>query len=61
MWLLASLGCVKRSLAGGSREGMLLLRSAETPLQSCVQLWGPQHNKDVELLEQVWWRAVKMV
>ncbi|GAB0206172.1 cAMP-dependent protein kinase inhibitor alpha [Grus japonensis] len=30
-----------------------LLRSAETPLQCCVQLGGPQHKKDMELLERV--------
>jgi len=30
-------------------------------LGSCVQLWSPQHRKDVELLEQVQRRATKMI
>ena len=30
-----------------------LLRSGETPLQCCVQLGGPQHKKDTELLGRV--------
>ena len=27
----------------------------------CVQAWGPQHKKDVELLEWVQRRAIKMI
>ena len=30
-------------------------------LQYCIQAWGPQHRKDVELLEQVQRRATKMI
>ena len=30
-------------------------------LQYCIQAWGSQHRKDMELLEQVQRRATKMV
>lgn len=30
-------------------------------LESCFQLWGPQHKKDVDLLEQVQRRATEMM
>ena len=30
-------------------------------LQCCVQAWGPQYRKDVELLERVQRRATKMI
>jgi len=48
-------GCMKRSMASRSREGILLLRSTlvRPHLESCVQLWSPQHKKDMELLEWV--------
>ncbi|GAB0195811.1 cAMP-dependent protein kinase inhibitor alpha [Grus japonensis] len=45
------LGCVSSSVTSRSREGILPLCSAETPLQCCVQLRGPQDKKDMELLE----------
>jgi len=30
-------------------------------LECCIQAWGPQYRKDVELLERVQSRATKMI
>jgi len=49
------LGCIKNSVASKLREGILPLHSAlvRAHQQSCVQLWSPQHKKEVDLLERV--------
>ena len=49
------LGCTTSSVTSRSREGILPLYSTlvRPPLQYCIQLGGPLHKKDTELLERV--------
>ena len=49
------LGCIKSSVGSGSREVALPLCSTlvRPHLESYVQLWSPQHKKDMDLLEWI--------
>ncbi|KAJ7395117.1 hypothetical protein BTVI_157924 [Pitangus sulphuratus] len=56
------LGCIKSSVSSWLREGILPLYSAlvRPHLECSIQLWSPQHWKDIDLLEQVQRMAGRM-
>jgi len=49
------LGCIKRGVASREMVGIVSLCSAlvSSYLEYCIQFWGLQHRKDVEILEWV--------
>ncbi|KAK4833003.1 hypothetical protein QYF61_027027 [Mycteria americana] len=57
------LGCMKRNAASRSKKVILPLCSTlvRPHLEYCIQLWSPQHRKDMDLLVQVQRRATKMI
>jgi len=54
---------VRQSVANRSREGTPPLYSALVTqhLECWVQLWAPQYNRDMDILERTQWRATKMI
>ena len=62
-WLYMGQQCVLRAQKANEVKELILLYSAlmRAHLEHSIQVWGPQHRKDIDLLEWVHRRAKKTI